>query len=80
MAIVTYTQFRDPQVDVVDKKQLDKAAATLIRNDLHLLPQSRIKPSIWCCRWYNTILNDFNRESYCYKKGDAVWINTENPT
>jgi len=25
-------------------------------------------------------LNDFNRESYCYKKGDAVWINTENPT
>lgn len=80
MAIGTYTQFKDPQVDVVDRKQLDKAAATLIGNDLHLLPQSGIKPSIWCCRWYNTILNDFNRESYCYKKGDAVWINTENPT
>ena len=80
MAIGMYTQIKDPQIDVVVKKQLDAAAATLIKNDLHLLPQSGIKPSIWCCRWYNTILDDSNREAYCYKKGDAVWINTENPT
>lgn len=44
----------------------------LIENDQTFFSDS-IQPGIWECRWYNDIKNS----NLYYKKGDAVWINTE---
>lgn len=75
---MSYSNIKPTKVDAVDKMQLDSAAELMVQNDNHLLPQSDLKPSIWCCRWYNTVLNKSNRNQYCYDKGDMVWLNTEN--
>ena len=34
-----------------------------------------IQPGIWECRWYN----DTGNSDLYYNKGDAVWVNTEQP-
>ena len=44
----------------------------LIQNDLSLQPSKKFSPGVWECRWFNS----GNPSSY-YKKGDAVWINTQ---
>lgn len=75
---MSYSNIKPTKVDAVDKMQLDSAAELMVQNDNHLLPQSDLKPSIWCCRWYNTVLSKSNRNQYCYDKGDMVWLNTEN--
>lgn len=46
----------------------------LIENDNSLIPTIADLPGIWECRWWND--NDTRRY---YKKGEAVWINTEVP-
>lgn len=74
---MSYSNVKNAKVDEVNKDQLDAASKTMVLNDSRLLPQSGIKPSIWCCYWYNTVLNSTNRSNYCYSKGDAVWMNTE---
>lgn len=72
-----YTNVKKTSVNLVDKQNLDLAADVMIANDIRLLPQTGIKPSIWCCKWYNTVLTNSNKSTYCYKKGDSVWLNTE---
>ena len=74
---MSYSNVKNAKVDEFNKDQLDAASKIMVLNDGKLLPQSGIKPSIWCCYWYNTVLNSSNRSKYCYKKGDAVWMNTE---
>ena len=74
---MSYSNIKSTKVDAVDKAQLDSAAEVMVQNDNHLLPQSNLKPSIWCCKWYNTVLDKTNRSQYCYDKGDMVWLNTE---
>lgn len=74
---MSYSVVKSVKVDSVSKVSIDSVADVMIQNDSQLLPQSGIKPSIWCCRWYNTVLNAKTRSEYCYKRGDAVWINTE---
>ena len=49
----------------------------MLQNDSSLIPKANIAPTIWRCSWYNTVLTDNNIDSYCYNKGDAVWVNTE---
>ena len=44
----------------------------LVENDQTFF-NSNIQPGIWERRWYN----DINNTNLYYKKGDAVWINTE---
>jgi hypothetical protein len=74
---MSYSIVKSVKVDSVSKASIDSVADVMIPNDSRLLPQSGIKPSIWCCRWYNTVLNAKTRSEYCYKRGDAVWVNTE---
>lgn len=73
----SYSNVKNTKVDLVDKSELDRAAGVMVMNDNNLLPQSGIKPSIWCCKWYNAVLTPRNKSSYCYNKGDMVWLNTE---
>lgn len=44
----------------------------LVENDMSFFGTS-VQPGIWERRWYN----DRGNKSLYYKKGDAVWINTE---
>lgn len=46
----------------------------LIENDNALFPAVEAVPKIWECRWWND-----NDSRHYYKKGEAVWINTEVP-
>lgn len=66
-----------PTLTQVNIKEFDDAIESMIKNDIDLIPKSNIAPSIWKCSWYNVKLTDSNKSSYCYKKGDAVWVNTE---
>ncbi len=74
---MSYSTVKLAKVDAIDKQQIDSAAGVMVQNDNSLLPQSGVKPTIWCCRWYNTPLSEHNKSSYCYSKGDMVWLNTE---
>lgn len=77
---MTYTAVNNYNINVrcVDKNEIDSAASKLIDIDKSMLPQTSISPQIWCCKWYNIELTQNNKSSYCYKKGDMVWMNTEN--
>ena len=75
--MMSYSNVKTTKVDLVDKAEIDRSAGVMVRNDNNLLPQAGIKPSIWCCRWYNAVLTPKNKSSYCYNKGDMVWMNTE---
>ena len=66
-----------PQLTQVNIKEFDDAMQTMIKNDCSLIPKSNISPTVWKCSWYNVNLTDRNKSQYCYKKGDTVWVNTE---
>lgn len=68
-----------PTAEYVDADQLDGVMAAMLDNDGKLLPQTSIAPSVWKCSWYNVPLNtEVKKQTYCYQRGDAVWLNTEN--
>lgn len=50
---------------------LNAAFKKLVENDNSLIPENSIVPTIWECTWFN------DESQPGYKKGDAVWINTE---
>jgi len=52
---------------------IDNAIDQMVRNDVKLLAEPKVAPKIWCCKWYNSA----SKNNLTYKKGDAVWINTE---
>ena len=66
-----------PKLDQVNIQQFDQMIKQMLQNDNSLIPKANIAPTIWRCSWYNTVLTDNNIDSYCYNKGDAVWVNTE---
>ena len=74
---MSYSLIKQTKVSTVDRLNLDSAAKVMVQNDNNLLPHAGIKPTIWCCRWYNTMVDDTNRQTCCYNKGDMVWLNTE---
>lgn len=51
---------------------INNSIAKLVENDKQFFSSS-CQPGIWERRWYN----DTGNKSLYYKKGDAVWINTE---
>ena len=74
---MSYSSVKQTKVSTVDRLNLDSAAKVMVQNDNNLLPHAGIKPTIWCCKWYNTMVDDTNRQTCCYNKGDMVWLNTE---
>lgn len=65
------------KVKILANEQVSIAALAtphgkLIQNDLSLRPDKKFSPGVWECRWFNS-----GDPSSYYKKGDAVWINTE---
>ena len=66
-----------PELTQVNINEFDSALKTMIKNDCNLIPKANIAPTIWKCSWYNVYLTENNKANYCYKKGDAVWVNTE---
>ena len=66
-----------PKLDQVNIQQFDQMLKQMLHNDSSLIPKANIAPTVWKCSWYNAVLTDQNRSAYCYKKGDAVWVNTE---
>lgn len=77
MATTKTTSIVKPTVRAISQQELNTAAKRMILNDGQLIPSGGVKPKIWTCGWYNQILTESNKEDFCYKKGDAVWINTE---
>lgn len=78
MANEARSRMSQPNIQAVNREQLNSASKVMILNDGRLVPSGGIKPKIWTCSWYNMVLrNQADKEKYCYKKGDAVWINTE---
>lgn len=58
----------------VSNQHLKQIYEKLIENDKSLDPEKQNIPQIWENRWYNAPEN----KSLYYKKGSAVWLNTEN--
>lgn len=57
----------------VKSQTMNNVYARLVQNDDALRIDQTAWPTIWEQRWYNS---QTDRSLY-YKKGDAVWINTE---
>lgn len=69
-----YTKYEDLCLKAGSKitlNALNDAFRKLVENDASLIPENSIVPKIWECRWFT----DKNAEGY--KKGEAVWLNTE---
>ncbi len=78
MANESRSNMVEPKVQAISRQELNSASKVMIRNDGRLVPVSGVKPKIWTCSWYNQALSrSQDRENFCYKKGDAVWLNTE---
>ena len=78
MANESRSNMTEPKVQAISRQELNNASKVMILNDGRLVPASGIKPKIWTCTWYNRALTkQQDKEDFCYKKGDAVWINTE---
>lgn len=64
------------QIQITEKEPITTSRVNgrfiqMVSNDVSIYPLNDRLPSIWECKWYNksTIQG--------YKKGDAVWLNTE---
>lgn len=49
----------------------------MIENDNVFDVDSNCAPTIWEQKWYNMNIDESVSEQYGYRRGDAVWINTE---
>lgn len=58
----------------IDIRSLNRTFRNLLLNDNANIVTGNNIPGLWEQRWYN----DRNNTDLYYKKGDAVWINTEN--
>lgn len=75
MINLPYSQLSDVMLydyDSIDDISLNKILTKFIANDLYITPYSNIFPEIWERKWFN------NDNIQGYKKGDAIWYNTEN--
>jgi hypothetical protein len=58
--------------DRISTVLINKILNRLVANDNSVLPSTYKIPYVWEATWFNNPLVEG------YKKGDAVWINTEN--
>ena len=71
---------RPDMVKILDSQNLtvqtfNHAIARFIQNDLSLVSRQNVVPGTWENRWYNSPLDS----QLYYRKGDAVWVNCEDP-
>lgn len=72
------TNLKKPSVPYVDADVLNDVVEAMISNDKKIRPQSSVSPNVWKCSWYNVQLKtEYQKQIYCYQRGDAVWLNTE---
>lgn len=67
---------RDEKISL---QTINKCLERMVENDNQFNSEFNCAPTIWERSWYNMQLDESVAQEYGYKRGDAVWINTEEP-